>query len=220
MKRVIMVLWFVLLANTFILAQVRTGPDISKAPPTISEKTAGMQRFPGYFPFYWDARAGKIWLEIDKWNSEFLYVESLPGGIGSNDIGLDRGQLGQSYIVRFERTGPRVLLTASNYAYRANSDNADERRAVKDASLNRRCGDLKSRLKKGIARWLTRRVSIFAMRTRFRQYCSDRSRVLFASIQLGAPFISPTPGIFRRIQKSKPRLPSGPKPRRDRCSAR
>src|SRR6266704_1747710 len=133
MKRVIMVLWFVLLANTFILAQVRTGPDISKAPPTISEKTAGMQKFPGYFPFYWDARVGKIWLEIDKWNAEFLYVESLPAGIGSNDIGLDRGQLGQSYIVRFERTGPRVLLTASNYAYRANSDNADERRAVKDA---------------------------------------------------------------------------------------
>src|SRR6266704_2600307 len=133
MKRVIMVLWFVLLANTFILAQVRTGPDISKAPPTISEKTAGMQKFPGYFPFYWDARAGKIWLEIDRWNSEFLYVESLPAGIGSNDIGLDRGQLGQSHIVRFERNGPRVLLIASNEAFRANSDNADERRAVKDA---------------------------------------------------------------------------------------
>src|SRR6266700_1627814 len=133
MKRFITVLWFVFLANTFILAQVRTVPDTSKAPPTISEKTAGMQKFPGYFPFYWDARAGRVWLEIDKWNAEFLYVESLPAGIGSNDIGLDRGQLGQSYIVRFERAGPRVLLIASNYAYRANSDNADERRAVKDA---------------------------------------------------------------------------------------
>src|SRR5437016_2995164 len=92
-----------------------------------------MEKFPGYFPFYWDAKAGKIWLEIDKWNSEFLYVESLPAGLGSNDIGLDRGQLGQSHIVRFERTGPRVLLIASNYGFRANSDDADERRAVKDA---------------------------------------------------------------------------------------
>jgi hypothetical protein len=82
---------------------------------TITEKTAGMEKFPGYFPFYWDAKAGKVWLEIDKWNSEFLYVESLPAGIGSNDIGLDRGQLGQSYVVRFERTGPKVLLIASNY---------------------------------------------------------------------------------------------------------
>ncbi|PYS67699.1 MAG: peptidase, partial [Acidobacteria bacterium] len=92
-----------------------------------------MQKFPGYFPFYWDAKAGKLWLEIDKWNSEFLYVESLPAGIGSNDIGLDRGQLGQSHIVRFERTGPRVLLIASNEGFRADSDNADERRAVRDA---------------------------------------------------------------------------------------
>ena len=63
---------------------------------TLTEKVAGMEKFPGFFPFYWDAKAGKIWLEIDKWNTEFLYVESLPAGIGSNDIGLDRGQLGSS----------------------------------------------------------------------------------------------------------------------------
>src|SRR5262249_35971379 len=100
---------------------------------TVAEKIAGMQKFPGYFPFYWDAKAGKLWLEIDKLNSEFLYVESLPAGIGSNDIGLDRGQVGQAHIVRFERIGPRVLLIASNEAFRADSDNADERRAVKDA---------------------------------------------------------------------------------------
>ena len=49
----------------------------------ITEKVAGMEKFPGFFTFYWDAKAGKIWLEIDKWNSEFLYVESLPAGIGS-----------------------------------------------------------------------------------------------------------------------------------------
>lgn len=99
----------------------------------ISEKVKGMQQFPGFFTFYWDAKAGKIWLEIDKWNTEFLYVESLPAGIGSNDIGLDRGQLGDSSIVRFDRSGPRVLLIAPNYAFRANSSNADERLAVKDA---------------------------------------------------------------------------------------
>jgi hypothetical protein len=92
-----------------------------------------MEKFPGFFPFYWDAKAGKIWLEIDKWNTEFLYVESLPAGIGSNDIGLDRGQLGNSAIVRFDRTGPRVLLVAPNYNFRALSNNADERLAVRDA---------------------------------------------------------------------------------------
>ncbi len=116
-------------ANVF--AQGRSNPDAKI--PSITEKTAGMQKFAGYFPFYWDAKAGKIWLEIDKWNSEFLYVEDLPAGIGSNDIGLDRGQLGQSYVVRFERSGPKVLLIASNQTYRAYTENADERRAVRDA---------------------------------------------------------------------------------------
>src|SRR5689334_23704400 len=99
----------------------------------ISDKVAGMEKFPGYFPFYWDSREGKIWLEIDKWNTEFLYVESLPAGVGSNDIGLDRGQLGNSAIVRFDRVGPQVLLVAPNYGFRALTTNADERLAVKDA---------------------------------------------------------------------------------------
>jgi uncharacterized protein DUF4953/uncharacterized protein DUF5117 len=132
MKRVVPLILFLVLCSD-VSPQSRTNTDTAQSPPTIAGKVAGMEKFPGYFPFYWDARAGKLWLEIDKWNSEFLYVESLPAGIGSNDIGLDRGQLGQSHIVRFERTGPKVLLIASNYGFRANSDDADERRAVKDA---------------------------------------------------------------------------------------
>ncbi len=105
----------------------------AQKPQTLTEKVAGMEKFAGFFPFYWDAKAGKIWLEIDKWNTEFLYVESLPAGIGSNDIGLDRGQLGDSSIVRFDRSGPRVLLVAPNYSFRATTNNPDERLAVKDA---------------------------------------------------------------------------------------
>ena len=105
----------------------------AQKPQTLTERVAGMQKFPGFFPFYWDAKTGKVWLEIDKWNTEFLYVESLPAGIGSNDIGLDRGQLGRSAIVRFDRSGPRVLLVAPNYNFRAITSNPDERRAVKDA---------------------------------------------------------------------------------------
>lgn len=106
---------------------------VSTHAQTITDKVKGMEKFPGFFTFYWDAKAGRVWLEIDKWNTEFLYVESLPAGIGSNDIGLDRGQLGSSSIVRFDRSGPRVLLVAPNYRFRANSNNADERLAVKDA---------------------------------------------------------------------------------------
>lgn len=114
-------------------AQTRPVADAAKPLPSISEKVAGMRKFPGYFPFYWDVKAGKVWLEIDKWNTDFLYVESLPAGIGSNDIGLDRGQLGSTFVVRFERSGPRVLLIANNNAFRANTENQDELRAVKDA---------------------------------------------------------------------------------------
>jgi hypothetical protein len=131
MKRVFMIgLASILFVSSFQAQQRSADPTKSQS---ISEKVAGMQKYPGYFPFYWDSKAGKIWLEIDKWNSEFLYVESLPAGIGSNDIGLDRGQLGNSFIVRFDRSGPRVLLVAPNYDFRATTDNADEKRAVKDA---------------------------------------------------------------------------------------
>ena len=131
MNRLLVPALLLLVLSATVSAQPRSTAETR--PPTINEKVAAMQKFPGYFPFYWDAKAGRLWLEIDKWNSEFLYVESLPAGIGSNDIGLDRGQLGQDHIVRFERVGPKVLLIASNQGYRANSDSADERRAVKDA---------------------------------------------------------------------------------------
>jgi hypothetical protein len=130
MKRLCTLLVAVLLVGSVAAAQQRSEPA---APQTIAAKTAGLKSFPGYFNFYWDEKAGKIWLEIDKWGDEFLYVSSLPAGVGSNDIGLDRGQLGGTRVVRFERSGPKVLLTQSNYEYRAITDNPDERRAVRDS---------------------------------------------------------------------------------------
>jgi hypothetical protein len=113
-------------------AAAATGPDAAQT-PTIAEKTAGAQKLAGYFNLYWDAKQGKLWLEIDKWSTEFLYQSGLPAGIGSNDIGLDRGQLGATRIVRFERSGPRVLLIQENLDYRAVTNDADERRAVHDS---------------------------------------------------------------------------------------
>jgi hypothetical protein len=86
---------------------------------SIRAKTKGLQKFDGYLPFYWDAENGKMLLEIERFNAEFLYQVSLPTGVGSNPIGLDRGQLGSTNIVFFERTGPKVLLVRPNYRYRA-----------------------------------------------------------------------------------------------------
>lgn len=108
-------------------------PADTAATPTIGEKTAGMQKFEGYCNFYWDAKQGKLWLEINKWNEEFLYQSGLPAGVGSNDIGLDRGQLGATRIVRFDRSGPKVLLIEENFAFRAVTNDPDERRAVHDS---------------------------------------------------------------------------------------
>ena len=102
-------------------------------PPSLTEKTKGMQAMPGYFPLYYDAKAGKIYLEIGLWNSDFLYLHSLPAGIGSNDIGLDRGQIGDSLIARFERSGPKVLLVEPNQRYRATTGDPVERRAVEQS---------------------------------------------------------------------------------------
>jgi Met-zincin/Domain of unknown function (DUF5117)/Domain of unknown function (DUF5118) len=120
-----------LLARSGASAGART--DDAKIAATIAEKTATAQKLTGYFNLYWDAKQGKLWLEIDKWGTEFLYQSSLPAGIGSNDIGLDRGQLGATRVVRFERSGPKVLLIQSNLDYRAVSNDAEERRAVRDS---------------------------------------------------------------------------------------
>ena len=107
-------------------------PDAAPV-PAIAAKVAGARALPGFFKLYWDDRAGKLWLEIDRWQREFLYVSALPAGVGSNDIGLDRGQLGPTRVVRFERIGPRVLLVQSNLGYRAVGAPPDEARAVRES---------------------------------------------------------------------------------------
>jgi len=101
--------------------------------PTIAARTAAFRKIPGYFPLYWDEKAGKMWLEIDKFDTGFLYVDSMPAGMGSNDLGLDRGQLGGSRIVRFMRSGPKVLMIEPNYRFRAIDGSPEERRSVEES---------------------------------------------------------------------------------------
>ena len=102
------------------------------ATPSIDEKTRDLQKLEGFVPLYWDARSGTLWMEIPRLDTEILYYTALSAGLGSNDIGLDRGQLGDTHIVSFARVGPKVLMIEPNYAFRAVSDNADERRAVRE----------------------------------------------------------------------------------------
>lgn len=101
--------------------------------PTISSKTLGMEKHTGFFTYYWDEKAGKIWLEIDKFDTEFLFINSMTSGLGSNNVGLDRNSLGSTKIVKFQRIGPKVLLVQPNYSYRAATDNPYEQKAVEEA---------------------------------------------------------------------------------------
>lgn len=101
--------------------------------PSIAEKTAGATHMEGYFDLYWDASSGAMYWEIDKLDTEFLYQVSMGSGLGSNPVGIDRGQLRGTYIYSAKRVGPRVLLVEPNYRYRASSENAAERQAVRDA---------------------------------------------------------------------------------------
>ena len=100
----------------------------------IREFAQGMRWAPGFVPFYHDTAKGRVYLLLDDRNTELLYQGSLPRGVGSNDIGLDRGQLGdRAALVRFEPAGDRVLLRKVNLAYRADTENAAEQRSVEQA---------------------------------------------------------------------------------------
>ena len=131
---------FVALATVVLSALVlpisaRAQPPRSPAgkPPSIEDKTASMKKLDGLVPVYWDEAEGKLYLEIAKFGVEMLHSNGFAAGLGSNDIGIDRGALAGSRIVMFERVGPKVMLVAPNYNYRATSDSAAERQSVKDA---------------------------------------------------------------------------------------
>ena len=115
-----------LLLAIFALAQ-------TKPAPTIQEFSVGMKRMDGFFPLLWDSKAGRLYLEVNKLDQDFLLVPSLPYGLGSNDVGLDRGKLGDGKIVHFSRVGPQVLLVQPNLDYRSSSPNAAEQMAVQQS---------------------------------------------------------------------------------------
>jgi hypothetical protein len=121
---------------SFLIALVALSPSAAQGvaqKKSFSELTRGLQKLDGYFPLYWDAEQGKLLLEIARFDTEFLYQVSLPTGVGSNPLGLDRDQLGDTHVVRFERSGPKVLLVEGNYRYRAITNDEAERHAVEES---------------------------------------------------------------------------------------
>jgi hypothetical protein len=123
---------FLLLLGLSYGAPTRLGAQ-SAVIPAIAEKTRDMRKIDGYFPLYWDDREGNLWLEIPRFDTDFLYVKGLAAGLGSNDIGLDRGREGESAIVYFQRVGPKIFLVQRNENFRSTSLNPAERRSVEES---------------------------------------------------------------------------------------
>ena len=97
------------------------------------EEKKDLKLYNGYFNFYYSATEGKIYLEVDKLNKEFLYTHFLASGLGSNDIGLDRGQIGDGVVVKFIKSGNKILLLQPNQKFRAISDNEFEKKSIEEA---------------------------------------------------------------------------------------
>jgi len=90
-------------------------------------------QYEGFMNFTYSNDTGKILLEIDKLNQDFLYINSLSRGIGNNDLGLDRGQLGDTRIVHFVKRGNKILMIQPNTKFVSNSVNPLENKAVEEA---------------------------------------------------------------------------------------
>jgi hypothetical protein len=116
---------------TFLLGFIL--PNNVQAALDFATLTAESEQQDGFVPLYWHAGEGRLYGEVARLNTPFIYYPSLSQGVGSNDLGLDRGRLGDTQLVQFERVGPRLLLMALNTRYRASSENPNERRAVSEA---------------------------------------------------------------------------------------
>lgn len=98
-----------------------------------AQSQQSQQEFKGYYNFTYSEDKGTILLEVKDLEKEFLYVNSLTTGLGSNDIGLDRGKLGDGVVVKWVKSGNKLLLMQPNLKYRASSDNEKERASIKQA---------------------------------------------------------------------------------------
>lgn len=123
--------WMMTALCLCVFGTLARGNEISTAGAgSIAHRTATMRHLDGFFPIDWDETTGKLYLEIPQMNQDFLLLDQLPYGMGSNDIGLDRGQLGSERVVHFEHVGGKVLLVQTNLRFRSSAADPDEQLAV------------------------------------------------------------------------------------------
>ena len=130
MKRLTALIIIAGLSSGILLMGQKKGAEELKS---IDEYTQGFKSHKGFLDYYWDGSNGKVYLAVDPSDVEFLMASYLSGGMGSNDVGLDRGKIGTSIVVKFHRAGNKVLLVEPNYAFRADTEDPNERRAVEES---------------------------------------------------------------------------------------
>ena len=127
---------FLFAAPAFAAAPPKT-PETG--PPTFAKATAGLEKKAGMLTVYVDRRKGKVWLEVPSTKARdgevgsYIYQEGIVSGLGSNPVGLDRGQIGDARIVTLRRVGGRLLIEQPNLRFRALSEDPAERQAVLEA---------------------------------------------------------------------------------------
>lgn len=107
--------------------------SVTAAKAQFFEEAKEVVKYEGLFTYYYQESKDKLFLVVHELEKEFLYVNSLSQGIGSNDIGLDRGQLGGERVVKFQKAGNKLLLVQPNLKFRALSNNKLERKSVEEA---------------------------------------------------------------------------------------
>jgi hypothetical protein len=132
-KLIVSSLLFAFSTPTASLAAQVQNPAVQNINAGFAQHTAGMKKQSGLFELWTPPDQAKILMAIPELNKAFLLVSSLPFALGSNDIGLDRGQVGRSKLVHFERHGKRLFLMQENPYFVADSSNADERASVREA---------------------------------------------------------------------------------------
>ncbi|MFN4185055.1 MAG: zinc-dependent metalloprotease [Hyphomonas sp.] len=119
-----------------------TGPALAQTkaepPASYDAQIKGLEARPGFLDLYVDAASGKVFAALpapdeDGISVRFIYSTGLTAGLGSNPIGLDRGNASSGDILRFRKIGDKVVAEAENWKYRATSGRSDEERSVRQS---------------------------------------------------------------------------------------
>jgi hypothetical protein len=124
---------FLIVIGVVLLSPWAWSSEVDGATDSVESVLLNSQEMPGFIPLHWDGEEGRLYADISDVEGPFIYYNGLSHGLGSNDLGLDRGRLGDTYLVEFRKVGKKVFLAALNTKYTARSEDAQERRAVAEA---------------------------------------------------------------------------------------